>query len=135
MQTLTPEEEYIRRTLKGRFDRFFDLYCTSLTNNTEVRLFMKDNDANRALIDEFRRYIEQRATYENWRYEPEKFQVTYIQANEMPTRRKTFIANPLEENCAFEEIRSDLYIRADKEYADDLRNKLLPFALKSKKSS
>ncbi len=135
MQHLTPEEEYVRRTMKERFDRFFDLYCTPLVNNTEVRLFMNDNESNRVLMEEFRRYAEQRASYEGWGYQSDKFQVTYIPAKEMPTRRRTFMANSLHENVAFEEIKPNLYLRAEKRDADDLRDRLLLFVLKSRESS
>src|SRR3989344_6744254 len=124
MQTLIPEEEYVRKSLKRKFDKFFELYCTPLTRGVEVRLFMQDNNPNKILIGEFGEYIKQRADYEGWRYESKKFQVTYVPADKLPSRRKTFIANPLEKNIAFEEIRSSLYIRVDKEDADDLRNRL-----------
>ena len=135
MKRLTSEEEYVFRTLKGKFDSFFDLYCMPLARGAPVRIFMQDTDINRRLMDEFKRYIEQKAVYQGWEYESKKFQVTYVPADKIPTHIRTFIANPLEENIVFEDVRDGLYFRVDKKDADNLRNKLLPFVIKSERSS
>lgn len=109
------------KNLKAAFDKTFDRYCTQLRIGIPTRMFVADTLDNHLLVEEFKRYLNQRAEVEGWAYDTNKFQVVYTNAADLPSRR-TIHLNPRDKNVAFQEVDPErgIFTRVGQEEADGI---------------
>ena len=115
--------------LERKFDKMFNMYFSQLRSGIPTKLAIADKEKNRLVMEEFQRYLKQRAEVEGWEYKDENFQVDYVKDfNRLPNRR-TMLYNPQNENTGFEEIDldSNLLRKLDQKDANSIRDNLGDF--------
>ena len=121
-----PEVREAFEWLERKFDRLFNMYFSQLRSGIPTKLAIADKEKNRLVMEEFQRYLKQRAEVEGWEYKDENFQVDYVKDfNRLPNRR-TMLYNPQNENTGFEEIDldSNLLRKLDQKDANSIRDNL-----------
>ena len=121
-----PEVREAFEWLERKFDRLFNMYFSQLRSGIPTKLAIADKEKNRLVMEEFQRYLKQRAKVEGWEYKDENFQVDYVKDfNRLPNRR-TMLYNPQNENTGFEEIDldSNLLRKLDQKDANSIRDNL-----------
>ena len=115
--------------LERKFDKMFNMYFSQLRSGIPTKLAIADKEKNRLIIEEFQRYLKQRAEVEGWEYKDENFQVDYVKDFNRLPKKRTMLYNPQNENTGFEEIDldSNLLRKLDQKDANSIRDNLGDF--------
>ena len=107
----------------------FNMYFSQLRSGIPTKLAIADKEKNRLIIEEFQRYLKQRAEVEGWEYKDENFQVDYVKDFNRLPKKRTMLYNPQNENTGFEEIDldSNLLRKLDQKDANSIRDNLGDF--------
>jgi len=125
MESSQKENPMASLWLRNTFDRTFESYCTQLRTGVPTKMVVQDNEDNRLLMDEFGRYLEQRADFEGWDYPPGLFQVVYVDGGDL-TEDVITLYNPRRENTGFRSVKNgSLVKRMSQEEADRVRDRSL----------